>query len=529
MVNDFNNANTYNLKSLELAEKQKDTLAIVICLNNLTSTYQTFKHYDLAFKSIEKAHFLSKFTNVQTQSESLIAYAHLLNEVGRWEEAIEKLNQCMYLFSNIDTDIKSNTLVTIADILLSREKYEEAKPYLARSLEVKHLLNDNFQVKLYHNIAAVALWKNQSKSAIVNAEKSLEISEKYNYVDLSIKNHHFLYQIYKKNKQTDKALYHIEKLKALNDTLFFQDKNKKVAELQFRYDLQKSENEVNLLRTNRKQLMLYGSATFSFVLLLLFGYISYSKGQNLKNLKQKNKEINTKNEKLKTSNQLLSEFARASAHDLKEPLRNIGSYASLFRYKYKKDIPESSLVYLDFIDGGVKKMYQLMEDLLKFISIISIEIPTEIASISIADEIKKTVEDFTFKHSNNIVFETNGLESLPKLSLIPIHIKHLFKEILSNAVKFNNNSTPIIRINAVTTDSEVRISINDNGIGINSEFHQKIFQLFYRLDKTTPRYQGSGVGLSICKNIMEQYGGKIYFESEEGNGTTLVLVFPVSD
>ncbi|MBX9703698.1 MAG: hypothetical protein K2X39_06050, partial [Silvanigrellaceae bacterium] len=225
--------------------------------------------------------------------------------------------------------------------------------------------------------------------------------------------------------------------------------------------------------------------------------------------------------KLKSANENLKNFAHICSHDLQEPARIVFSFANLFSERFKGRIDEEGQKYLHYILDGSYRMQKMIESTLSYTKI-SIEdhirtpVSCEALITQILEELKPTIEEFDV---------TITYDPLP--TIIGDHFKlyQLFKNIITNALKFRNKTQPIIHIGVKPYKSGYTFFVKDNGIGINMSFKGSLFKLFGRLNKAED-YPGIGIGLAICKKIVEDYGGKIWIESELGKGTTFYYTIP---
>ena len=231
------------------------------------------------------------------------------------------------------------------------------------------------------------------------------------------------------------------------------------------------------------------------------------------------KEITEKNKvqkQLKESNEHLKRFVYVASHDLKEPLRTIGSFSHLLTTKTENQLDATSLEYLTFINKGVKRMARLLDDLLAYSSI---QHQTNVSQKSI--NLKSVIYNQK-ANLNNLIQRNKGqieiIGTLPSIYGHPTQINQLFQNLISNAIKFKGENPPLVQIFCEEKNDHYIFAIKDNGIGIPQKFQSKIFEAFHRLP--TKEYEGTGIGLAICQKVVKNHRGKIWLESEEGKGTT---------
>ncbi|MEY4937759.1 MAG: hypothetical protein RIS64_4118 [Bacteroidota bacterium] len=229
--------------------------------------------------------------------------------------------------------------------------------------------------------------------------------------------------------------------------------------------------------------------------------------------------------KLLDSNQELENFAYASSHDLKEPLRMIGMYTQLLKRRLRNQLDERTEEFMFYITDGVSRMQRLLDDLLAY-SRLTKHDTGEIKAVDLNDTIFVVVHNLmmAMKETNTVVL----LNQLPALNASSTEMTQLFQNLIANAIKFRRkDESPIIQIQYDESANEHRFQLIDNGIGIKKEYQEKVFNLFERLHSRS-EYDGSGIGLATCKKIVSKLGGKIWLSSAENVGTTFHFTVPKS-
>ena len=241
-------------------------------------------------------------------------------------------------------------------------------------------------------------------------------------------------------------------------------------------------------------------------------------------LKNKNQEIKRSNQQLREANAVLQQFAYATAHDLKEPLRTIGSFVGLLQRKHSNSFPPEAIEYFEYVKTGANRMNILLSDLLEYSTVFMDSAGKGNTPIFHGfQEVLSNLGEAIRK--SGAVLEMPVEIPLPLVAMQKSHFVQLFQNLVSNAIKFSPEN-PRVQISIDRKEEGFfTFSIQDNGIGIDRNYGEKIFQIFQRLDKM--RFEGAGIGLAICKNIVEKYGGSIWFDSELGRGTTFFVRLPV--
>ncbi len=231
-----------------------------------------------------------------------------------------------------------------------------------------------------------------------------------------------------------------------------------------------------------------------------------------------NKEYQRKLEetarKLKESNEDLEQFAYVASHDLQEPLRMVTSYLQLLERRYKGQLDQSADEFIAFAVDGAKRMKILINDLLAYSRVNrKAREFTQVDSMEVLKKAKQNLE-FCIEDKNASI----TYDQLPMIIGDITQLTYLFQNLINNGIKFNEQEKPMIHISAYEEKRHWKFLAKDNGIGINSEHKDKIFTIFQRLHSKN-EYEGTGIGLAICKKIVERHGGHIWFESEKGKGT----------
>ena len=227
------------------------------------------------------------------------------------------------------------------------------------------------------------------------------------------------------------------------------------------------------------------------------------------------KALTTRINQLEQINKELEQFAYIASHDLQEPLRTINSFIYLFKKEYQGNLDENADVYIEHMVTASTRMQDLIIGLLEYSRTGKSSEKEQINCNLLMDEIIEDLRLVISDTDSKIIYD-----KLPTISGYRVELKQLFQNLLSNAIKFiNKNMSPEIDITVVAIDNFWRFSFKDNGIGIDKNYLNEIFIVFQRLHSRSD-FPGSGIGLAHCKRIVELHGGKIWADSEPGNGST---------
>jgi signal transduction histidine kinase len=251
-------------------------------------------------------------------------------------------------------------------------------------------------------------------------------------------------------------------------------------------------------------------------LLCLIGY-----SLDITDIKEAERKLKEYSAELERKNDDLHHFINATSHDLKTPLRNIASYLQLLEKKNGNKLDEDSLSLISYTVKSVKHLNQLIGDIYQYSVADRNDKPAE------ETDLNKILEDILLQ-MEDVIAEKNAaiqFSGLPVLKVSPSHFGMVFSNVLNNGIKYNNAVNPQVVLRCETREEDYLFSIKDNGIGIQKEYQKKVFEIFQRLH-TPAEYEGTGVGLAICNKIVENYGGKMWVESELGIGSTFYFTLP---
>ncbi|MEG3437843.1 ATP-binding protein [Pannus brasiliensis CCIBt3594] len=225
---------------------------------------------------------------------------------------------------------------------------------------------------------------------------------------------------------------------------------------------------------------------------------------------------------LELSNAELKKFAYVASHDLQEPLNQVANYVQLLELRYRSALDEDALEFITFAVEGVSLMQTLIDDVLAY-SKVDLQ-AAEFTTIDANEALEKALANLRGRIAENHAAIT--VDPLPIVMADKTQLMQLFQNLIGNAIKFRGRETPVIHISARREDEEWLFSVSDNGIGIDSRFFERIFIIFQRLH-TRDEYPGTGMGLAICKKIIECHRGRIWVESEVGKGATFYFTIPL--
>src|SRR5208283_3251643 len=240
-------------------------------------------------------------------------------------------------------------------------------------------------------------------------------------------------------------------------------------------------------------------------------------------IKRKSKEIEEHSQELQRSNAELEQFAYVASHDLQEPLRMVASYCQLLQRRCKDKLDKDANEFIDFAVEGAKRMQQLINDLLNYSRVgrksnALAPVPVcEVANLAVAN-LRGAISDGDVRIQ---------IGELPTVIGDRALLAQLLQNLISNAIKFRREEPPVIRIGARFEDSFWHFTVEDNGIGIEPEYLERVFLIFQRLHERS-KYPGTGIGLAIAKKVVEHHGGRIWIDSVPGQGSRCHFTLPAA-
>lgn len=227
-------------------------------------------------------------------------------------------------------------------------------------------------------------------------------------------------------------------------------------------------------------------------------------------------------EKLEKSNSELSQFAYIASHDLQEPLNTLIGFTDLLKQKFNDENDEQIKMFITLITEAARRMKTLIKCILEYSRIGQKKDYRALNTLTVINLVLTDLQAYI--NERNVIIEYGQLPEL--IYGNETELGMLFQNLISNAIKFNNNEKPFVRISAIEKNDFIQFCVEDNGIGMDKNFHNKIFEIFQRLHPKS-EFDGTGIGLSNCKKVVESHNGKIWVESEIGKGSKFFFTLPL--
>ncbi|MCB0633754.1 MAG: ATP-binding protein [Saprospiraceae bacterium] len=428
-----------------------------------------------------------------------------------------------------EEEILAYTIGNLAMAYMKRREFEVAENYFLESLQRKEQLSDKNGLiggMIDYGTFLTLLHRfNEAENQLRGAVEMAEIIAAKNKL---LAGYEALTHLFKESGKFEPALQYMEKVTALKDEILNEQTLNRIQNIKAQFEIRRREIEIQRLREVQEQkdinysLKKKGVFIAFSIIFLVFLY-----GLHMNNeLQKRNAKLEDSGNRLAAKNEELRSFAHVASHDLKEPLRTINSFTGLLRRKYLDKLDDRAVEYMDYINDGVQRMKNLLDDLLDYTRVDYSDERLEI--VNSGELIRSAIGQLNAQIVNKraqVIFTT---EDFPEVEVMPSQIIQLFQNLVGNAIKFSNGHSPQVSIHCEKElYNAYRFSVKDNGIGIAAENREKIFEMFTRLH-SRQEYEGTGIGLATCRKIVEKYGGKIWVESSPGDGATFFFTLPES-
>ncbi len=224
---------------------------------------------------------------------------------------------------------------------------------------------------------------------------------------------------------------------------------------------------------------------------------------------------------LERSNRDLEQFANVASHDLQEPLRMVSSYTQLLARRYRHVLDQDAQEFIDYAVDGANRMQRLINDLLAYSRVGRNGKPFKSAD-------SNAILNQALANLSVVIQESHAVitaDELPTVKASATQLVQLFQNLIENAIRFRGEQFPYVHVSARREENEWVFSVRDNGVGIDPEHSERIFVIFQRLNGKRAK-NGTGIGLAICRKIIERHGGRIWVESKPGKGSTFYFTIP---
>lgn len=550
-ISSWDMALNYFLDALEIYKKTNNQPGLSAMYNNIGIIYQNIKEKDKALLYFQKSLDIEiSLKNESGQSSAYNNIGTVYDEQGNRDKALEYYNKSYEINKKYnDPQGIAISLNNIGLIFIEKGKYGQAYDYLTQSLKINKERKDTYDIaNSNNNLAKLYLKQKKYPEAKNHLAASIKLAKQVDAKDLLLEAYDFLYQIYSEENDHLKALESYKLYAEMNDSLYSNEANNRIAEMRIKYEtenieseneLLRKDNEIHLLRLKRQEIIQRYWIGFTILVLILtilgFSQVRLKKRTNLL-LESKNNQLKDANEKLSSSEKNLKElnatkdkFFSIIAHDLKNPFQALLGFSETL-YTRNNELTHNEIKeYSKIIYESSQNLFNLLGNLLQWSK-------SQLGNIKVAPE--KVILNEIYDEATSLLTLTADKKNIKLTNKVPENFtvfadKHIvstvIRNLVSNAIKFTNQGGEIT-ISAELKDNEAIISVSDNGIGIKPENLDKLFKIDYSYStKGTENEQGTGLGLILCKELIEENNGHIWCESTYGKGSNFYFTLPISN
>ena len=535
----------FNLGDLESAHKIYSDMILFAKENNIESL-QLSALYSLAqiqshqedYKNAEKNYLKVHHIEMKdtTYDFATLVTIYELSNISFLTDSLKNAQYYDSLGLAIAKQLKSPIFIfeftnNMANTAIKNNDFTNAKKHLKKAKKLVEPLNSERHDNVY-NLTKAALFIAQNKHIdALNIYENLVATDSKEDINHTLSIYEKIHPIYKKIGNTDAAYEFLLKTKATQDSVFNQKKLHQINFLNTKFEVEQKEKENALLTSQILQKQIQNKYLYALIAFFILGLLTlvgafFQKQKYNKHLKQEVQkqtiELQNSNKQLLQSNLELEQFNYILSHDLKEPVRSIVGFCTLTKKQIEPD--HKIQEYLQYIENSGKQLHHLIEDVSSFHKIDKIDI-NDITPVDL-NELLKSIESSLFP----LLTQKKGKIEYSNLPVIQSNqgvLLVVLKNIIENGIKYNDKDFAKIIFSYKKEDHQHSFLIEDNGIGIEPEFHSKIFEMFKRLNDRS-KYSGTGLGLSLVKKCIQKIDGNIsLISSTVGQGSIFEIRIPV--
>lgn len=548
----------YHFKALQIREELEDRKSIAFSLYQIGGVHFYQLNYHKAIEYYEKClEVAEEIDHKVLKLTSFGAIGGAYSRMNQRELSLEYNLKAYNLSMAIENQPQLSYITfNLGDNYQTLEKYDKALEYFIQSHERNIKNKDQWgHISSTKKIGEIYIALGDSKKGLEYLRESLVLAQNLGARPIMLDVYKSLATSLDKLEEYKEANMYYRNFSSLKDSLRNEVTLQKMSDTKMQYEITKKEKDIlkrdSELQNTYRNFLIVG--LFALIVILWQLYSKYKSQtehneiQTEKNyqiqqqnvelekahlkqietnqlLKEQNDQSHIQNKKLEHKNDELQRFAYIASHDLKEPLRNIGSFATLLKRRFKGQLGEDADEYIHFITTNVSRMYDLLHEVLMYSKLENEEIYEELVSLNeVVDTVIETMRGKIMEHNVDVAVST-----LPDVKGHRSHLIQLFQNLVSNSIKYTNQANPKVEIGMKEgfQGNDLVYFVKDNGIGIDMEFKERVFEIFKRLHGKD-EFEGTGVGLAICKKIVNQNNGEIWVESDIGNGATFYFTLNI--
>ncbi len=568
---EYNKALNFYFKALPIWEKVGNKRKIAILLNNIGLIYYYLEKYDDALTYYNASFKISNEINYESGKSIYYNNCGLVfHNQKQYKKALEYFENSLQIEKQ-QNDKYGITIcyVNIGDIYRALENYSKALEYYNKALQIRKEVANIYGISsVYKSIGELYFLQNNYIKANQYFINSIERSKEIDAKDLMREAYKKISESYSMQKDYFNAYNYFTLFKEINDSIFSEENNKQILEIQTKYETEKKEKENEILKEkeeknneiiarkeieNKNQLLIILIVFIGLIFVSIFAYFLSLSNKHKKKSNElllfQNNEINVQKEEIEAQRDQLEEsedllkqsnlelkglnatkdkLLSIIAHDLKNPFNVIFGYTDLLKESYNEFSEDNRKEFINEIYNSAKSTYQLLENLLLWAMSQRGKIKIEKGDMNLKQLIVEAISPYLHGAKKKEITFTNSVSENITVNVDKQSIKTVIANLFSNAIKFTPQKGHIT-IEATIIANFVEVKICDNGVGIPPEKASKIFRIEESHSTLgTNKEKGTGLGLSLCKEFVEKNGGEIWVKSEEGKGSRFYFSVPLT-
>jgi len=535
-VHQYDKSIEYHFKSLEIKKDRDDSLGISISYTNVGAVHYSLNDYIKAKEFFEKSFVISK--ELDDTEGIAFGYTNLADVYyieGEYEKALEYYQNYLSMVSELGYN---HSILyghkKIGEIHLKLDQLEKANPHIQKAYEMATDYNYTWELTNICLLYAELMNKEgNSQQALVYARQALDYFPTSSSKRKLASIHQTLSDIYKDNGKIDLAYYHLKQNQIEQDSATQQENLETFADMEAKYELNLKDKENLFLKQKQtlneeiisQRTIVALISTLGAIFLIVIVYWLYKQKENKerlnvvleKKVEERTIHLRTLNKQFEQTNKEIEEFFYITAHDLKEPLRNIICFSDLAKRSINSSNYNKASEYLTYSERSTSQLRNLFQGIKEFFSIKQQTRKNWMYIDTIIDKAEHQIENTSNSKQANISYQSNIEVSN---YLLPEQLSVVIKNLIENGTRFNDNSNPAIEISLEEKPDQFYFTVTDDGIGIPKDYHLKVFEMFECLD-SQGKHLGPGLGLAICKKIIKELGGDIRVKESDISVTVI--------
>ena len=514
----------YHLRALNKRELLGDENKIATSYNNIALVHIAIENYETALD------FLNKSLDIRMKNGNKRGIAILNDNIGnvyckmgKYEEAFKCFDKSLAINKEIgNKKSEANSCFNIAVVYKNLDDTTKALEYYRLALDIyKQVDEKNGIANVENGIASIYISKEMIKLAIEHANIALLNSQQINALENISLASKILQNSYEKMSDYKNAYKYAMIFQSTTDSLMNSDKLKRLTRIEFDYKIDKIKKEKEAELNTQKAFVMYLTITLVLsiiiVILIIFGYSSK---------RRLNTKLNGLNAKLLELNSTKDRFFSIIAHDLRGPFNGLLGISEILVSDKENLSKEEIKYYIKMLNSSIRKQYELLNDLLEWSKLQSGSFKLKYEKIKLPNELDEVIKHLELTTSQKNIKLINEIENNIIITADKNMIRLVLRNLISNGIKFTNPKG-IIRISAIQKQGMTEVTVSDNGVGIKEEDIIKLFRIdVHHSTPGTADEMGTGLGLILCKEIIEKHSGEIRIESKVNEGSKIIFSIP---